>query len=183
MADRPADDETERDGFDPLTDLFFGMGAICLLAVLMILPSVGVAAVQERARLKSLAEVLALAEYRVDGAAADAILAGPDGLALVDPAPAGSSAETVERIGADAIADHAGLADRLARARREGRSVLLLIEPGGEDTAFALEPVLAARGPQEIRQVRLDRACSFAERPDLAAACRTRRTGDREGRP
>lgn len=61
MADRIADDEAERDGFDPLTDLFFGMGAICLLAVLMILPSVGVAAVQERARLKSLAEVLALA--------------------------------------------------------------------------------------------------------------------------
>ena len=71
----------------------------------------------------------------------------------------------------DRIPDDAGLRELLERLRRDGEPALLVVEPGGLESAFLFEPVAALHGPAEIQQVRAATACAAARDPALILAC------------
>jgi hypothetical protein len=147
---------------DLFADLFFGMGAIFLLAVVLIAPTLGIATSREHAARSDIAERLAAATITVGGRAAASILTGPDGLLVP-----GSE----RRIPTDTIPDDPDLRRFLARVRAGSESLVLIVEPAGEEAAFALEPILAAEGPARLRQVRIDRDCTGVTASVRARVC------------
>lgn len=162
MSAGDADDESE----DPvrgdlMADLFFGLGAIFLIAVVLLAPTLGVATGRARAEADATARRLAETRLTRAGTPVATLFAGPTGVGAEGAA---------QRIALDDIADSPRLAALLAEARRSGE-LLLVVEVGGEEAAFALEPVIAAAGPPSIRQLRLDRGCGFARSPAAASLC------------
>lgn len=166
-----ADDEDAADGRpDLFADLFFGLGALCILAIMLVAPTLGLAGAAARSAAADLSQRLESATFTIDGEPVETLLAGPTGLAV---------GPERRRIPADAIADDADLRRILAgAAAADGRGLLLVIEPGGEEAAFAVEPVIARHGPPTLRQIRADRACGFARGGALRDLC-GRGTGER----
>lgn len=150
---------------DPLADLLFTLiaavlPAIFLLAPLLRAPSLGEAREVRPAAARAPAPV----EVRVDGRSAAALVAGAGGLRLVG--------EGGRLVGLDAIADDPGLIGLLDRLRQDDRPLLLVVEPDGLEAAFLSEPVLAAHGPRDLREVRATDTCAATSDAALAAVCR-----------
>lgn len=157
-------DDPDSDGplrGDLMADLFFGLGAIFLLAVVLIAPTLGLALDRSRDDAGAIADRLAATRLTAGGTPVATLFAGPDGVRPDGREP---------RIGLDALTGSARLAETLETARRAG-DLLVVVEVGGEEAAFTLEPILAARGPATVRQIRLDRRCEFARSPAAAALC------------
>lgn len=150
---------------DPLADLLFTLiaavlPAIFLLAPLLRAPSLGEAREVRPAAARAPAPV----EVRVDGRGAATVVAGAGGLRLMG--------EGGRPVGLDAIADDPGLIGLLDRLRADDRPLLLVVEPDGLESAFLFEPVLAAHGPRDLREVRATDTCAATRDAALAAACR-----------
>ena len=155
---------------DPLADLLFTLiaavlPAIFLLAPLLRAPSLGEAR-EVRPPASAAAQGTAPVEVRVDGRGAATVIAGAGGLRLMG--------DGGRLVGLDAIADDPSLIGLLDRLREDDRPLLLVVEPDGLEAAFLFEPVLAAHGPRDLREVRATDACAATRDAALAAACRPR---------
>jgi hypothetical protein len=151
---------------DPLADLLFGVAAILVLAVVVILPTVRPdGTLRDRATRRLVENVeLRLGEQRVEP-----LVAAADGLRL--PARADQKAVIVPL---DRILDDPELSERLERMRASGEPLVLLIEGDGLETAFQFEAVAASHGPARVRQIRLDADCQFARSPAAGRLCDAR---------
>lgn len=146
---RPPDDEAAV--LNPLSDLLFSLAAVFILAVLLLLPMV-----RAGGRMQpSLGTEEA--QFHLNGQPLIAFLAVREGLIL--PGKAG------EMIGQGAIADNPGLQASLIELSKNRGHMLLLIEPGGEETAFQLEVEIAAHGPASLAQIRLVAPCPSRGNP------------------
>lgn len=146
---------------DPLADLMFTMIAIVLLALIILLPLAGVASLRSTQPLS--AQKLQQSKLVVGGQSAVTIAASDQGLSL--------PGHVDHLIGLDAIGHDPQLRHLLEGARDRGAPLVLLIDPKGSEAAFELEPVMAAHGPKQIYQVRLDSACGAALSAALRQSC------------
>ena len=145
---------------DPFADLLFALAAAVLPVILVLLPAIHLAVGGSAAREPRRDEVT------VDGRPAWIVVAQSGGLLL--PSEGG------RLVALDAIADDGGLRAALAGLKRDGRPLLLVIEPDGTESAFVLEPVLAAFGSARIEQARATTTCETAGTDALARACAAR---------
>ena len=151
--------------FDPLADLLFGVAAILVLAVVVILPTIRP---DGTLRDRSTRRMMQNTELRLDGKAVAPLVAAADGLQL--PARAGQAAAVIPL---DRILDDAELVGRLEQMRGSGEPLVLLIDGDGLEAAFQFEAVAALYGPPRIRQIRLDADCRFARSQAAARLCDT----------
>jgi len=156
---------TETLAIDPLADLLFGVAAILVLAVVVILPTVRPDGTLRDRTTRRLVENVAL---RLDGQRLEPLVASAEGLRL--PARADGKAVVVPL---DRILDDPELSQRLERMRASGAPLVLLIEADGGEAAFQFEAVAALHGPPRMRQIRLDADCRFAKSPAAARLCDT----------
>lgn len=154
---------------DPFADLLFALAAAVLPVILVLLPAIHLAVSGTGAREPGRSDVT------VDGRPAWIVVAQPGGLLL--PSEGG------RLVPLEGIPDDEGLRAALAALRRDGRPLLLVVEPDGVESAFTLEPVLAALGPARIDQVRATTGCGDARTDALARACAARGGDARQGGP
>lgn len=173
LLDQGDDGQDEEAALDPLADLLFGLVAIIVPAVALMLPLISAAAGRVPARDPQAAVAFVSGELKVDGAPATSILASAAGVRIRD-----GGDEFVELA---RILDDERLAGALRRLRTAGKPVLLLIEPDGQEAAFLFEAVAAAHGPDRILQVRVDPACAFVRGPDMVARCVSRAMPEARG--
>lgn len=157
------DAEEQEQPLDPLSDLLFGLVAIVIPAVAVMMPLMQVAAGALPERERQAVVSFLGNKFVVDGKSASSILLGKDGLRL--------QAEGDQLVTLDRILDDPRLVAHLEQTKRREQPLLLLIEPDGQEAAFLLETVLAARGPSRVFQVRIDSACSFIHNPALFENC------------
>ncbi|WP_298958107.1 hypothetical protein [uncultured Methylobacterium sp.] len=138
-------------GFDPVADLLFAVTAALLPAILILLPAVQLA-VRRPASPDGI---------RVEGRPAETVVARAAGLRLPD----GRS------VALDRIPDDPGTRALLARLREDDGTLLVVVEPDGLESAFVLEPLLAAHGPGRVAQLRATEPCAASREPALARAC------------
>lgn len=169
------DDETEGDESgprsDPLADLLFGLIAIVIPAIAVMLPMIQVAAGRTAIGRGDAADVVRASDLRIDGRPAGSLVAAKDGVRL----------DGGRLVPLAQLLDDQALRQNLAGLRARGEALLVMIDDGGEEAAFLLETVLAAHGPARILQTRLDPGCRFARGGALADACLAR--GVRSVRP
>jgi hypothetical protein len=144
--------ETAPLAVDPLADLLFNMVAIIVIAVIVILPTVD-----------ATPGVRAPSGFKLDGRSAQTLVATAAGVRL----GAGAS----QLVALRQVLSDEDLARRLERIRDQGDPLLVLIEPDGMEAAFLLETVVSDHGPVQFHQVRLDRACAFANSEQGRAIC------------
>lgn len=147
---------------DPLADLMFTMIAIVLLALILVLPFALVGGAQSAGSpgRGSLDDV----RFKLRGQSALWIVATRSGLVIEGrKAPA--------RIGIDAIGTSQGLRARLVKARAAKRPLIFLVADDGLEAAFATEPIIAALGPIDFYQIRLDRSCRAARSAAARRLC------------
>jgi hypothetical protein len=75
------------------------------------------------------------------------------------------------RVPVAAVPEEAGLRAALANLRAAGTPLRVLIEPAGLESAFLLEPILAAEGPAAVTQIRATTACAAARDRWLVRLC------------
>jgi hypothetical protein len=131
--------------FDPLSDLFFSIVAIVVLAVIIILPTVRLEASQPDPVANPRRMQINGVDVTPLRAAVDGVHYGPDG---------GQFASLSD------IADDRNLAASIKRAVAAGVPLVILIDPDGDESAFQLEPLLAQSGVGTVTQVRLDWTCA-----------------------
>ena len=154
----PPDDEAS--AINPLSDLLFSLAAVFILAVLLLLPMVRASGrVQQSPGTED-------TQFNLNGQPLTAFLAVREGLIL--PGRAG------QMIGQGAIADNPGLQASLNDLSKNNGRMLLLIEPGGEETAFQLEVEIAAHGPASLAQIRLVASCPSRGNPASCLAAGSR---------
>ena len=162
---------------DPLADLLLSVVAIVVIVMMAILPTLPRHPVRRAASPGELAGSMRglpdNGRFRLHGHAVAPWVATAPGLVV-----GGAS----ELIPVDRILQSDSLVARLEQMRRRDETMVLLIEPDGFDTAFQLEVVASAHGPQRMHQVRLDAACSHARSAAVARACGLAREA-REPRP
>jgi hypothetical protein len=163
------EDDDEAAAVDPMADLFFTLVALILPAILLMLPVVGLASGTFPEPSRRAAEALLTADLRVGGLPPAAFVASAEGLTIGGDVP--------RLITVDALFGDAVIANALAAARNAGAPVLLLVEPGGEESAFLFDSLAAEHGPPAITQVRLDDRCAFARSAPVADACAGRASG------
>lgn len=133
------------DSFDPLTDILFGAIAVLFVALMTIAPALD--------GLRSEAAVAASGASPPmvvhEGAPLTLLLATATGIRH------GEGAMALAPL--DGLADDRGLRARLTAGDRR---LALLIEPGGEEAAFVLDPILAAAQVSSLLQLRLATRCS-----------------------
>lgn len=147
---------------DPLADLLFTLIAAVLPAILLLAPSLERAnrAIDQSAETAHAAEARATT-VTVEGRPAHVIVAEAAGLRVPGREP----------VPLDAIPDDADLRRRLVAWRNGGEPLLLVVEPDGFESAFLLEPVLAASGLEAVEELRAPETCSVAHAAALKAAC------------
>ena len=148
---------------DPLADLLFGVVAIVVLAVIIILPTVGTRGVANGAPPSSVGEALVKSKFSLDGRAVEPFMAAARGLRY-GPQPS-------EIVPLEAILQDSALAARLREIRERGNPLVLMIDPDGSEAAFQFEAVASRDGPARIRQIRLDATCTHAKSAALARFC------------
>lgn len=160
------DDEEEAEGEEaairsvPLADLFLALGASFLFALFLARPELQLARAAPADPLAALLDGAAT----VAGAEPLVILAGADGARLAQDTGAPTQLA--------ALRPGAPLLDAIRAGVSDGRAALVAIEPGGEEAAFLLDPLLAATLGGPVRQLRLDRSCGFQRRaPRPGADC------------
>lgn len=131
-------------------DLMFTLAAMLLPALLALLPA---------PRSASASVEPAARDPRQDAT----IVAGPEGLRLLWLGD--------RRVPVAAVPEDAGLRAGLADLRAAGTSLRVLIEPAGLESAFLLEPILAAHGPAAVTQIRATAACVAARDRLLVRLC------------
>jgi hypothetical protein len=155
-----ADDDAP---LDPLSDLLFGLVAIVIPAVALMLPLIRMAADSVPARDGQASVSFASGELTFEGGVGASFFATGEGLRIP-----GEGNRTVQ---VDRLLDDRQLAALLRRLKERSEALLLLIEPEGQETAFLFEAVAAVHGPPRMLQVRLDPACAFVRNPDLFRQC------------
>ena len=171
------DDGADRDdatAFDPFADLFFTLIAAVLPAILVLLPT----ALHQGAAVPAGVpgrDAPPPAEIANGGHRVRPIVAERDGLRL--------TGDGDRLVGLDGVPDDPGLRRFLEGLRDGDEPLLVVVEPGGLEASFLLEPVAALHGPATMRQVRLAEACAGprgrAPIRTCAAAGATARTGSR----
>jgi hypothetical protein len=156
-------------GIDPLADLLFGVVAIVVLAVIIILPTVGMRGMASAALQGPVGEALIKSKFSLDGRAVEPLVATAAGLRY-GPQPS-------EIVPLEAILQDAPLAARLRAMRERGDTLVLMIDPDGSEAAFQFEAVASRDGPPRIRQVRLDATCTHAKSAALARFCLAQSNG------
>lgn len=149
--------------FDPFSDVLFGLVAIVIPAIAIMLPLLRAAADAVPARDMRAAVAFVGSELTIEGRSADAFAAAAAGVRV--------RSQGDRLVPVDRILDDRGLALELGRLRQLDQPLLLLIEPEGQEAAFLLEAVAAVHGPRRIIQVRLDPACGFVRNPQLRDRC------------
>lgn len=154
---------------DPLADLLFGVVAIVVLAVIIILPTVGTRGAANAALQSSVGEALIKSRFSLDGRAVQPFMATAAGLRY-GPQPS-------QIVPLEAILQDAAVAARLREIRERGDPLVLMIDPGGSEAAFQFEAVASRDGPPRIRQIRLDATCTHAKSATLARFCLAQSNG------
>ncbi|MDO1583205.1 hypothetical protein [Rhizobium oryzicola] len=134
----------------PIGDLFLALGAAFLVAMLL---SIGLRVNNHVWRDEQNAELQ--------------VLARREGLLL--PAERSEPKLVVKR---DAIPGNAALLTRLRSGKAAHRSVLLVIDSGGGESAFLFENLIAGVGLSKVRRLRLDEDCAFTQTPLDPGPCR-----------
>lgn len=156
MTDPSGTQDAEEFAVNPMADLLFSIAAVFMLAVLLMLPL-------SHAAPRFAATAIpgdAGAKLHIGAEPVTAFLADPAGLMLSDG----------RRIDNAALADDARLKDQLRSLRERRERLMLVIAPGGEETAFQFEVQMAEYGPQTIRQIRLNSPCASVERLPVCLA-------------
>ncbi|MEJ1160529.1 hypothetical protein [Prosthecomicrobium sp. N25] len=136
------------------SDLFFSLTAVIAPLLALVLPLVGLGAGRAALDVEAAAALLRTARITDGGAEAAVVVAGPRRLAY--------GHDRTAPVPLDAAPDDPGLRAYLAEAARDGRPVLLAIEPGGEEGGFVAEPLVARAGVGRLLRLRLGPGC----RPD-----------------
>jgi hypothetical protein len=157
-------DEEDAEGEDaairsvPLADLFLALGASFLFALFLAKPELQLTRAAPADPLAALMD----GAVTLGGAEPLVVLAGPEGARLAEGHAAPTPLAAL-RPGAQIIeAIRAGVAS--------GRTALVAIEPGGEEAAFLLDPLLAGTLAGPVGQLRLDASCGFRRGAPRAGA-------------
>lgn len=152
----------ERDG--PLdlpasmADIFLALVAVVILMLLSLLPAIqkpgGLTAPQT-------AE-MHWKEVVIDGLKPAVYIATGADLQAVDD-------DT--RVGLDDVLQNQTLSNSL-KAAAENRSILLVIEPDGQESAFLFASLMGSLGVDQFHQLRVDSACVYMRDTQRAGGCR-----------
>lgn len=134
--------------FDPLSDILFSAIAVLFVALMAIAPALKTRANDAASPSKQTRPSTAL----YAGRPIALLVATPDGIRFGDNGTAFAPLDTLD--------SDARLLAFLAKSGDD--RLTLLIEPGGEEAAFVLDPVLAARHVAAILQMRLLAPCALA---------------------
>jgi hypothetical protein len=148
---------------DPLADLLFGVVAIVVLAVIVILPTVNFNSAPKPGTSRFNGESMSSTSFRLDNRPVEPLIATARGL-RTGPSPS-------DFIPLERILDDKGLAAKLMSMRDRREPLVLLIDPDGDEAAFQFEAVASLNGPPRIRQIRLDTGCAYAKSQALIQYC------------
>lgn len=146
-----------------MADIFLALVAVVILILLSLLPAI-----------------------QKPGGLAPQPAAEPDwGNVVIDgKAPALYVAESADirvienetRVGLNDILQDQGLSEGL-RAAAQGRSILLVIEPEGQESAFLFSSLAGSLGVGQFYQLRVDAQCAYMNDATLARICRSAKAG------
>ena len=148
---------------DPLADLLLSIGAVVILIVIAIFPTIPRHSTFHAHSASTLRASAKHFIFRFEGREVDPLIAAERGLVIGGPSP---RVVPVDRIFLDE-----SLVAALEQMRNAGEPVVLLIEPDGLETAFQLEVVAGRHGPRRIRIIRLVSNCNPAKSDVIALNC------------
>lgn len=131
--------------FDPLSDILFSAIAVLFVALMAIAPALKGLTAESATRQPTTEPSKAL----YDGKPLAFLVATPDGIRFDE---AGATFVPLDSIDGDGR-----LLNFLAAIT--DRQLALLVEPGGEEASFVLDPVLSAHGIGAVLQMRLLKPC------------------------
>jgi hypothetical protein len=155
---RPADQ-----ALDPIADLLFGLVAIIIPVVALMLPLIRMAGEGVPSRDPQAGSAVLAGELTIGAVPAETYVAEAAGLR--------ARADGDRLVPLNQMLDDRALVAQLEQSKTSNRPLLLLIERDGHEAAFIFESLVAAHGPRRIFQVRVDPACAFVRDPALSATC------------
>jgi len=148
---------------DPLADLLLSIGAVVILIVIAIFPTIPQHSTSHARSAGTLRVSPKQFIFRFAGREVDPLIAAERGLVIGGPSP---PVVPVDRIFLDE-----SLVATLEQMRNAGEPVILLIEPDGLETAFQLEIVAGRHGPRRMRVTRLVSNCNPTKSDVFALNC------------
>ena len=145
----PTPNDLSGDGQMAISDLLLGLSGVLLIVLAVASTRVQTLAVEAGTRLQDRADETESLTASVVASARAAVIAGPRDLRLI---PTTGAAVTVPQ----GALSRDTLAPWLARLQDVP---LLIVLPGGDETAFLTEPLLAAGGVDRIDRLRLTADC------------------------
>jgi hypothetical protein len=140
-----------------MADIFLALVAVVILMLLSLLPVIrkpgGLAAPQTVARTWD--------EVVIDGEKPAIYVAAGAGIEMAD---------NKTRIGLDDILQNQTLSHDL-QTTQQGRSILLVIQPDGQESAFLFASLVGTLGVGEFYQLRMDPDCAYVRDTKRADLC------------
>ena len=147
-----------------MADIFLALVAVVILMLLSLLPAIRTPG--------GLAQRPA-----VEADWSNVVIEGRSPAIYVAEATGIRVADDDTRVGPDDILQDRGLAERLRAAARD-RSILLVIEPEGQESAFLFSSLAGSLGVGRFYQLRVDAQCAHVRDAALARTCRAASAGE-----
>ncbi|MGQ3214502.1 MAG: hypothetical protein ACT6U0_16495 [Shinella sp.] len=142
-----------------MADIFLALVAVVILMLLSLLP-----ALQKPGGLATQRpSALSWNEIVIDGEKPAVYVAVGAGIEVAD---------TETRIGLDDVLQNQALLDGLRTAAQE-RSILLVVQPDGQESAFLFASLMGTLSAAEFYQLRVDSGCIYVLDPKRADLCRS----------